>query len=139
VPGVVIGDPGRTFPVRGVLPGIQRGNHALGGSVEYRAPLTLLTRVPGPFTFFFDRLSMTVFSDAARAWCPSAQRTQTVVCLRRGERDGWIASAGAEFVVDLAAQYDVAYRLRVGAAAPYVAPVGVPRGGTWYVTLGSMF
>lgn len=139
LPGFVIGDPGRTFPVRGVTPDVQRGNHALGGTVEYRAPLALLTHAPSPFTFFFDKLSLAVFSDAARAWCPSAQRAQTTVCLPRGVRDGWIASAGAELVVDLAAQYDVPYRLRVGAAAPYAAPVGVPTGGRWYVTLGSFF
>ncbi len=139
VPGIVVGDPSRTFPVRGVAPGVQRGNHALGGSVEYRAPLTLLSRVPGPFTLFFDRLSITAFSDAARAWCPAAQRAQTTVCLPNGVRDGWLASAGAELVVDLAAQYDAPYRLRIGAAAPYTAPRGVARSGAFYVTLGSFF
>jgi hypothetical protein len=66
-------------------------------------------------------------------------RSANVVCERPGRRDGWLASAGAEVVVDLAVQYDVPYRLRVGAAAPYVAPRDVSRGGAFYVTLGGYF
>ncbi|MEQ1693279.1 MAG: hypothetical protein ABMA00_18450, partial [Gemmatimonas sp.] len=31
IPGFAIGDPGRTFPVRGVAPGVQRGARAIGG------------------------------------------------------------------------------------------------------------
>ncbi|MBL0170635.1 MAG: PD40 domain-containing protein [Gemmatimonadaceae bacterium] len=140
LPGLVVGDPGRTFPVRGVAPGAQYGARALGGSVEYRAPLILLRDAPGPFTLFADKLSVTLFSDAARAWCPAAlARRQTGLCERPGERDGWIASAGAELVLDLAVQYDSPYRLRIGAAAPYAAPRGISRHGAFYVTLGSVF
>ena len=140
LPGVVIGDPGRTFPVRGVAPGVQRGTRALGGSVEYRAPLVLLRDAPAPLALFFDKLSFTFFSDAARAWCPGAlAQRQTGLCERPGVRDGWLASAGAELVIDLAVQYDTPYRLRVGAAAPYVAPRGIARRGAFYVTLGSRF
>ncbi len=140
LPGVVVGDPSRTFALRGVAPGTQRGIRALAGGVEYRAPLVLFRRLPSPFTLFVDRLSVTVFSDAARAWCPRAlARTANVVCERPGERDGWLASAGAELVVDLAVQYDAPYRVRIGAAAPYVAPRDVARGGAFYVTLGGYF
>ena len=140
LPGVVIGDPSRTFSLRGVAPGTQRGLRALAGGVEYRAPLVMFRRLPSPFTLFVDRLSVTVFSDAARAWCPGAlARSDTQLCERPGERDGWLASAGAEVVVDLAVQYDTPYRLRIGAAAPYVAPRDVSRGGAFYVTLGGYF
>ncbi|WP_373062596.1 hypothetical protein [Gemmatimonas sp.] len=140
LPGVVVGDPSRTFSLRGIAPGTQRGIRALAGGVEYRAPLVLFGRLPSPFTLFVDRLSVTVFSDAARAWCPGAlARTARAVCERPGERDGWLASAGAELVVDLAVQYDVPYRVRIGAAAPYVAPRDVARGGSFYVTLGGYF
>ncbi len=140
LPGVVIGDPSRTFSLRGVAPGTQRGLRALAGGVEYRAPLVLFRRLPSPFTVFVDRLSVTLFSDAARAWCPGAlAQSENVVCERPGERDGWLASAGAELVVDLAVQYDTPYRLRIGAAAPYVAPRDVSRGGAFYVTLGGYF
>ncbi len=140
LPGVVVGDPSRTFSLRGVAPGTQRGLRALAGGVEYRAPLVMFRRLPSPFTLFVDRMSVTVFSDAARAWCPGAlARSDTQVCERPGERDGWLASAGAELVVDLAVQYDTPYRVRIGAAAPYVAPRDVSRGGAFYVTLGGYF
>ena len=140
LPGVVIGDPPRTFSLRGVAPGTQRGVRALAGGVEYRAPLVQFRRLPSPFLLFVDRLSVTVFSDAARAWCPGAlARSENVVCERPGKRDGWLASAGAELVVDLAVQYDTPYRLRIGGAAPYVAPRDVSRRGALYVTLGGYF
>lgn len=139
-PGVTVGDPSRTFAVRGVAPGAQRGIRALSGSVEYRAPLVMFKRVPSPFTVYTDRASLAVFSDAGRAWCPAAfAATRPTVCERPGRRDGVIASAGAELVLDLAVSYDVPYRLRVGAARPYVAPADVPRGGAFYVTLGGYF
>ena len=140
VPGILLGDPSRAFPVRGVAPDAQRGVRALGGSLEYRLPLLQLRSTPGPFTVFADRLSATVFSDAARAWCPSSlARTITPVCERQQTRDGIIASAGAEIVLDLAVQYDVSYRLRIGGAAPYAAPPEISRRPRFYVTLGSYF
>jgi len=140
LPGVMFGDPGRTFPVRGVAAAVQRGSRALGGSAEYRAPLHWFRTAASPLTVMLDRTSLTLFTDAARAWCPGALVAQrAAVCERRGVRDGWIASAGAELVVDIAVQYDVPYRLRIGVAAPYAAPTGIARGGSAYVTLGSLF
>ncbi|HEY0928894.1 MAG TPA: hypothetical protein VGE27_03150, partial [Gemmatimonas sp.] len=140
MPGVMFGDPSRSFPVRGVAPGVQRGIRALGGTVEYRAPLVMFSRLPSPFTLYTDRASLVVFSDAARAWCPSAlAATNTIVCNRVGERDGWMASAGAELILDVAVQYDTPYRVRIGGAAPYVAPAGIRRGGAFYVSLGGYF
>ncbi len=140
LPGIAIGDPARAFSLRGVAPGAQRGLRALAGSVEYRAPVVMFRTLPSPFTVFVDRLSVALFSDAARAWCPGAvARTNSVACERPGERDGWLASAGAELVVDLAVQYDVPYRVRIGAAAPYAAPRAISRGGAFYLTLGGYF
>ncbi len=140
VPGVTVGDPSRAFALRGVAPGIQRGIRAAAASAEYRAPLVMFSRLPNLLSVYTDRLSVALFSDVARAWCPaSLARANTVVCERVGEKDGWLASAGAELVIDLAVQYDVPYRVRVGAAAPYRVPVGVARGGSVYVTLGSYF
>ncbi|HEY0930252.1 MAG TPA: hypothetical protein VGE27_10075, partial [Gemmatimonas sp.] len=55
MPGVMFGDPSRSFPVRGVAPGVQRGIRALGGTVEYRAPLVMFSRLPSPFTLYTDR------------------------------------------------------------------------------------
>jgi hypothetical protein len=139
LPGVTVGDPARAFPVRGAEPGVQRGSRALGGTVEYRAPLLMFQRLPSPLAIYSDRLSVLLFSDAARAWCPAGLRSNTAICLPRGVQGGWIATAGGELVIDLAVQYDVPYRVRVGAAAPYAAPPGVARGGTVYVTLGGYF
>lgn len=140
LPGLVVGDPSRSFPVRGTAPGVQRGIRAAGGSLEYRAPLTMFQRLALPFTLFADRTSLALFSDVARAWCPgSLARVNTVVCEVPGQRDGTLASAGAELVLDLAVQYDVPYRLRVGAARPYMAPTGISRGGGFYVTFGGYF
>jgi hypothetical protein len=140
VPGINVGDPGRTFPVRGVAPGVQRGIRALGASVEYRAPLRMFERVPSPFTLYADRLSMVLFSDAARAWCPaSLAATNTPVCERPGERDGIVASVGAELVLDVAVQYDIPFRARLGYAAPFAGPAGVSRKGGVFVSLGGLF
>ena len=41
--------------------------------------------------------------------------------------------------VDMAVLYDAPYRLRIGAAAPYIAPSGVSRKGAFYITLGTDF
>ena len=139
LPGVNVGDPARAFPVRGTAPGVQRGSRALGGTMEYRLPLLMFRKAPSVLTVYSDRLSVALFTDAARAWCPAGLRANTVVCLPNGVRDGWLASAGGELVLDLALQYDVPYRVRLGAAAPYVAPAGVTRGGSFYVTLGGYF
>lgn len=140
VPGVRVGDPARAFPVRGVEPDAQRGIRALGATVEYRVPLVMLRDVPSPFTIYADRISLSMFSDAGRATCPDAlARTGSPVCERPGQRNGWIASAGAELSLDLAVQYDVPYRVRVGGAVPYAAPPEISRRGRVYVTLGSYF
>lgn len=140
IPGVNIGDPSRAFPVRGVAPGVQRGTRAIGGTVEYKAPLAMFTRARSPLTVFADRLSLTLFSDAARAWCPDVLvRANSALCERRGVRDGIIAAAGAELVADIALAYDEPYRLRFGVAGPYAAPPGVKRTGAVYVTLGGYF
>jgi hypothetical protein len=142
LPGVSVGDPSRAFPVRGVASGVQRGIRALSGSAEYRVPLTMFRRAPSPAGVYLDRLSLTLFSDAGRAWCPSAFAAQAVsagLCDALGARDGWIGSAGAEVVLDAALQYDIPYRVRFGAAAPFATPIGIGRRGTVYISLGSYF
>lgn len=141
VPGITFGEPGRTFPVRGVKPDAQRGSRALTGTLEYRAPLVLLSEAPGPIPLFADKLALNVFSDAGRAWCPAGVRMlfASQACETRLMRDGWIVTVGAELSLDLAVQYDVPYRFRAGFGAPVTRPAGVPGGGMGYVTLGSFF
>jgi hypothetical protein len=139
-PGVTVGDPARSFPVRGVEPDAQRGIRAIGGTVEYRVPLLMLRDVPSPFTVYADRISLSLFSDAARATCPaSLAAANGAVCERPGVRDGIIASAGAELSLDLAIQYDVPMRFRLGGGVPYAGPPEISRTGRFYVTLGSYF
>lgn len=140
LPGFTVGDPTRTFSVRGVPAASQRGSRALGGTLEYRVPLVQLRRLPSPFGVYTDRLAAAFFTDAARAWCPAdLARTNRVICERPGVRDGWLASAGAELLIDLAFQYDQPYRLRVGVAHPYAAPVEIARRPRAYITLGGYF
>lgn len=142
LPGVLLGDPSRLFPVRGFAPGVQRGSRAVSTSVEYRAPLAMPTRGVGLVPLFLDRVSMVAFADAGRAWCDAAVRTSaqaTVLCLPSGVRDGWIASAGAELSLDLGVQWDAPYRVRLGWAQPVVRPVDIARGGTVFFTLGASF
>lgn len=139
LPGVTIGDPSRSFAVRGVAPGVQRGIRAVSGSAEYRAPLHLFSRAPSPFTVFTDKVSVALFTDAGRAWCPAAFGAQNALICPTRARDGIVATAGGELVVDIALAYDVPYRLRLGAAAPYAAPAAVPRRAAMYVSLGGYF
>jgi WD40-like Beta Propeller Repeat len=120
LPGVRTGAR-RTFGVRGWPPDSREGTQALSTSVEWRFPLTIVTRGAGPL--FFDRLSGTVFADAGAGWNPRPV--------------AWIASAGAELALDIAWLYDDAYRLRLGAAKPIA---GEGRGdGSVYVLLGMSF
>jgi hypothetical protein len=116
-PGVVLGDGRRTFPVRGFPGSAQIGIEALGGSVEYRAPVSLPASGWLMLPLFFQRLSASVFSDAATAWCPIGIASSTI-CPAAGYPQDWMASAGAELSLDAAYQYDVPYRFRVGAATP---------------------
>jgi hypothetical protein len=139
VPGVSFGDPSRTFPVRGFAPGAEYGTRSLSATAEYRAPLTLVARGAGLFPLFLDKLSVDVFGDAARAWCPSTLALSSGLCSGVGTRDGWLASVGGELAIDLALQYDVPYRLRLGFARPVASPALISRKSSLFVTLGAYF
>jgi hypothetical protein len=138
IPGVSVGDPARTFPVRGFAPGAERGIRAVSGTFEYRAPLALVGRGAGLFPVFLDKLSVNAFADAARAWCPPTQQI-AALCSSRATASGWLASVGGELTVDLALQYDVPYRLRLGVAKPISAPMALSRRVAAYATLGAFF
>jgi hypothetical protein len=142
LPGLVVGDPARLFPVRGFAPGVQRGARVLTGSVEYRAPLALPARAPGLLPLFLDRVSTVLFADAGRAWCPASVRggsAASVVCLPAGVRDGWLGSAGAELALDLGVPWDLPARARLGLARAVARPADVPGRGAVYVTFGTSF
>jgi hypothetical protein len=115
-PGITFGDGRRTFFVRGFEGGVLAGSRALGGNVEYRAPLGLPARGLGKLPVFFQRVSAVFFADAASAWCPTGGNTSPI-CPRKTVQE-WIGSAGAELHFDMATQYDAPYRFRLGVATP---------------------
>jgi hypothetical protein len=149
LPGLTVGDPARTFAVRGFVGGAQRGTRAAAGSVEYRAPLALPARGARLLPVFADRLSFTAFADAASAWCPaSVDRSVQTLCLvtasgapsvRSPLAPAWMASLGGELGLDAALSYDVPYRFRLGLAAPVAQRDLAPSAVRVYFTLGLSF
>ncbi|HEX6574221.1 MAG TPA: hypothetical protein VF042_04555 [Gemmatimonadaceae bacterium] len=137
--GVELGTGTRTFGVRGFPPSSEQGIRALGGTAEYRAPLA----APGkriPFIpLLFDRISMSVFGEAGRAFCPISAGT-TDACRRPRTRAPWLASVGGEIDFDTAVQYDFPARFRLGLAVPVAGrePADANRASV-YFTAGSAF
>ena len=139
IPGFRFGDAQRTFGVRGFPADSRDGIRALAGTVEYRAPLFAPARGWRLLPLFFDKMSLSLFGDAATAWCP-AREPVPIACNGSSTRPDWIASAGGEINLDAALPYDVPYRFRLGVAAPVrlaglpgIDPVSV------YFTLGYSF
>jgi hypothetical protein len=138
LPGLSYGDPQRTFFVRGFTPGVQRGNRAVAGSAEYRAPLVRVGRGYRMLPVFLQKLSVLAFADAGTAWCEgevagSSSCSASIVPRR------WLASAGGELVFDAALQYDILYRFRLGVASPVQGRDVAGQSATLYFTLGSTF
>ena len=119
IPGYVIGEGRKTFPVRGFPPGTLLGIRAASGSAEYRVPLFLIGKSPGSLPFFLDRSSLSFFGDAGTAWCPSIVRNRDV-CNRANQlRRMDIASVGAELNINLGVlSWDEPYRFRIGLVKP---------------------
>ncbi len=137
VPGITFGSSPRTFPVRGFPSGAETGIHAVAASAEYRIPLVAPSRSLGLFPFFLDRVSMTLFGDAAHASCPAAQMP---ACAAVNSGGPVLASVGGELNLDSALQFDVRYRFRLGLARPASgAAVGGAARISTYATLGLAF
>lgn len=137
LPGFAWGDPQRTFFVRGFAPSAQVGDRAVAASAEYRAPLTRVARGVGVAPVFLQKLSMLAFADAGAAWC-TATPAGSDPCLSEGGRR-WLASVGAELILDASLQYDVLYRFRLGVARPVQGTAFASQGTTIYFTLGNTF
>lgn len=137
--GLSLGSERRTFGVRGFPPSSEQGIRALGGTVEYRAPLAAPSRRIPFVPLLFDRISAAAFADAGRAFCP-ASAGSSAVCQSSLEDAPWLASAGAEIDFDTAIQYDVPARFRLGLAVPVAGrtAVGANRASV-YLTVGSSF
>jgi hypothetical protein len=119
IPGYVIGEGRKTFPVRGFAAGSLAGTRALAGSAEYRLPLLLTGRGPGVLPFFLDRSSLTLFGDAGTAWCPNIQPGREV-CNRFGQDNiTGMASVGGELNLNLGVlSWDNPTRFRLGVVKP---------------------
>ena len=150
VPGVSLGDPRRRFGVRGfpVLDSIDvddrsvawRGIRGVGWTAEYRAPLWLPARGYRLLPLFFDRTSLTVFTEGAAVWCPAPPSGVRAACPEGGIPREWLASAGAEVSLDAALlTYDFPYRFRLGLAWPYQGREHATSPVSAYITLGLGF
>jgi hypothetical protein len=140
VPGVTVGDEPRVFSVRGFPPGAANGTRAMAGSLEYRIPLFAPGRGLRLLPFFLGKTSLTVFGDAAEAWCPEHQGVLPGVCDAQDAQRRLLSSAGVELNFDTAFQYDASYRVRLGMALP--ASNGAAYGASpvdFYVTFGLPF
>ncbi|MEP6991233.1 MAG: hypothetical protein ABJA80_09910 [bacterium] len=139
VPGYSVGEGRRTFGVRGFDAGTAYGTSAASGTLEYRAPLTLGGRGFGGLPLFFDRASVSAFTDAAVATCAAAPLFANA-CATSPRIGRTIASAGAELVLSAAVlDWDTAQNLRVGVAAPIAARDLAPRPVSAYLAYGFSF
>lgn len=137
--GLGVGGTRRTFGVRGFPPSAEQGIRALAGSLEYRAPIAAPSRRVPFIPLLFDRISVSAFGDAGRAYCPISAR-ETDICSAGRLGGPWLASAGAELDFDTALQYDVPVRFRLGAAVPVVnRAAGRADAVSAYLTIGSSF
>ena len=119
IPGYVLGEGRRTFPVRGFAPGTLTGTRALTGTAEYRLPLFLFGGAPGILPFFFDRTSFTLFGDYGTAWCPNVKAGRQVCNLAGQDVRVDIGSVGAELNLNFGVfSWDSPYRFRIGIAHP---------------------
>jgi hypothetical protein len=142
LPGVTVGDASRSFGVRGFGAGTLAGNRAVGGALEYRAPLLLANRGLGLSPLYLARTGITLFGEGATAWC--GERSALFACRAGPHWQKPLASAGGELWLDASASYDVPYRVRLGVAVPVaererslVAGRSLPVQG--YVTFGAAF
>ncbi|CAN5180999.1 hypothetical protein BH09GEM1_BH09GEM1_20890 [soil metagenome] len=118
VPGYSVGEGRRTFGVRGFPAGTVFGTRAAGATAEYRAPLALGGRGLGLLPFFFDRASITAFTDAAVATCHESP-LYVYSCSGSPFIGRTIASSGAELVLSAAIlDWDSPQGIRVGFAVP---------------------
>lgn len=136
--GVTIGDDRRTFGVRGFPPSAEQGIRALGGTLEYRAPIAAPSKRVPFIPVLFDRISIAAFGEAGRAYCPASASQNQICAARRG--GPWLGSGGAELDFDTALQYDVPTRFRLGVAVPVLnRKVGGADAVSVYFTVGTSF
>ncbi|HKY96481.1 MAG TPA: hypothetical protein VJL35_01380, partial [Gemmatimonadaceae bacterium] len=137
--GINLGSERRTFGVRGFPPSAEQGIRALGGTAEYRAPLAAPGRRVPFIPVLFDRISMSLFGEAGRAFCPLSAGI-TDACRAPRTRAPWLASVGGEIDFDTAIQYDFPARFRLGVAVPVTGREAADANkASVYLTVGSAF
>jgi hypothetical protein len=152
LPGYLLGEGRRTFSVRGFPGATLNGIRAFQGSAEYRAPFRLPGRGVGTLPVFLDRMSLSLFGDAASAWCPGtfAARSAPATSLCTATDVQFadvpldadiIASAGGELNFTATfGTWDHPILWRLGYAVPLVAPTGIRKPGPGaYLTIGASF
>jgi hypothetical protein len=124
--GITLGE-SAGFPVRAFDEGAATGDRVLAGNLEHRVPIALVNRGWGIRPVYLDRISATLFADAARAWNPTRPGPTT------------LAAAGGEIAVDLVLSHAVPYRLRAGLARRLRTPPGIRRDWRAFLALGPSF
>ena len=119
-PGVAVGQQRRTFGVRGYPAGTEGGIRAYSAAVEYRAPLAAPSRGFRFIPAFVDRMSLTLFGETGRAFCPAGADTTRGFCSTSSIGNPAMASVGGEVNIDTGFQLDVQARLRLGLAFPLI-------------------
>ena len=119
-PGFAVGQQRRTFGVRGYPAGAEGGIRAYSAAVEYRAPLAAPSRGFRFIPVFIDRMSLTLFGETGRAFCPASADTTSGFCSTSNIGNPAMTSAGAELNIDTGVQLDVQARLRLGLAFPLI-------------------
>jgi hypothetical protein len=139
-PGVSLGEQRRTFGVRGYPVSAEGGIRAYTGAVEYRAPLAAPSRGFRFIPVFIDKISLTLFGEAGRAFCPAGAVTTNGVCRVTDVGNPVMQSAGAELNVDTGLQLDLQARMRLGVAFPLAnrEELGASRAQA-YFTFGASF
>jgi hypothetical protein len=118
-PGVAVGQQ-RTFGVRGYPAGSESGIRAYSAAVEYRAPLAAPSRGFRFIPIFVDRMSVTLFGETGRAFCPVGADTTSGFCTAGTIRNPAMTSAGAELNIDTSWLLDSQARARLGLAFPLI-------------------
>lgn len=140
IPGFSLGEQRRTFGVRGYPAGAEGGIRAYAGSLEYRAPIAAPSRGFRFVPVFIDKISMALFGDMGRAYCPPGVLPGSGVCRSADAENPVMRSVGGELNFDTAIQLDAQARVRLGIAFPlaererFDAP-----GSRVYATFGSAF
>ncbi|HET6760636.1 MAG TPA: hypothetical protein VFH13_00980 [Gemmatimonadaceae bacterium] len=139
-PGVELGERRRTFGVRGYPVSAEGGIRAYTGTVEYRAPLAVPARGFRFIPVFIDKISLTLFGEAGRAFCPASAVTADGVCRTVDVGNPMMRSAGMELNVDTGLQLDLQARVRLGVAFPLAnrEQLGASRAQA-YFTFGASF